>query len=179
LILFASHPFSISNQPFATLFPFIPKELSVALDLFQTDTYRSLIRDHLYNTLAFLLEEGQEFAVAAEVEHTHIDPELPRHILKSFGETALFVLSGYTFESAWIDETHLFFEAGFGKENIDAHVSIPFLALKQVFVGEYPIAINIASPFLYETEEKAAPNHSMDALMRNPENQKLFHTTKK
>jgi hypothetical protein len=151
----------------------------VALELFQTDTYRSLIRDHLYNTLVFLLEEGQEFSVAAEVEHIQIDPPLPRSIVKGFGETALFVLAGYTFESAWVDESHLVFEAGFGEDNIGAHVSIPLLALKQIFVDEYPVVINIVSPSPFVTEEKTSPDHSMDALLRNPENQKLLKGIKK
>jgi hypothetical protein len=151
----------------------------VALELFQTDAYRALIRDHLYNTLAFLLEEDQEFAVAAEVEHMTITPELPRPILKSFGETALFVVAGYTYESAWIDDEYLYFEAGFGEENIGAQVTIPLLAIKQVFVGEYPITINITSPSPFVQPSSTSPDHSMDALLRNPENQKLLKSAKK
>jgi len=151
----------------------------VALELFQTDAYHALMRDHLYNMLAFLLEHDQEFAVAVEVEHMTITPELPRPILKSFGETALFVLAGYTFESAYIDDDSLYFEAGFGEENIGAQVIIPFLAVKQVFVGEYPIAINIAYPPLRSQTPRGTSDHSMDALLRNPENQKLLKNNKK
>jgi len=151
----------------------------MALELFQTEAYHSLMRDHLYNVLAFLLENDQEFAVAAEVEHMTITPELPRPILKSFGQTALFVLAGYTFESAYIDEEALYFEAGFGEENIGAHVTIPFLAIKQVFVGEYPITINIAFPRPFVPTSTEVSNHSMDALLRNPENRKLLKNNKK
>jgi len=145
----------------------------MSLTLFQSDTFRSLMRDHLYNTLAFLLEEGQEFAVAAEVEYLESDPPLPRHITKMFGETALFVLAGYTFESATIDEASLYFEAGFGEENIGAHITLPLLAIKQIFVGEYPLTLNIASPAPFRTPQEAS-NRSMEALLRNPENQKLL-----
>ena len=156
----------------------------MAYELFQTDAFRDVMRDHLYNVLAFVLENDQEFAVAAEVEHILITPDLPRPILDSFGQTALFVLSGYTFQSAFIDEDTLYFEAGFGEENIGADVTIPFLAIRQVFVGEYPIALNIAAPAPY-TSAPAAPDttdasqRSMQALLNNPENQKLLKNNKK
>jgi hypothetical protein len=151
----------------------------MALDLFQTDAYRALIHDHVYNTLAFLLENGQEFAIAAEVAYMQMTPELPKDIVKHFGETALFVLAGYTFESAYIDENNLYFEAGFGGENIGAHVRVPFLSIKQIFVDEYPVTINIASPSSHQEEAFVSPEHSMNALLRNPENQKLINSAKK
>ena len=150
----------------------------MALSLFQTDPFRALMRDHLYNTLAFLLEEGQEFAVAAEMEYLDFDPELPREIRRGFGEVALFVLAGYTFESAHFDQDYLYFEAGFGEENIGAFVSIPLLAIRQIFVGEYPIAVNITAPAPF-VDNRAKADHSMEALLRNPENQKLIKSIKK
>ena len=148
------------------------------LSLLQTDTFRSLMRDHLFNTIAYLLEKGQEFAVAAEVEYLESDPELPRHITRGFGDVALFVLQGYTFETATLDVEHLYFEAGFGEENIGAHVTLPLLSIKQIFVGEYPVAVNIISPAPY-AKSPAAANRSMEALLSNPENRKLLKTYKK
>jgi len=151
----------------------------VALELFHTDAYRSLMRDHLYNTLAFLLDENQEFAVAAEVEYMTFEPDLPRSITRQFGEVALFVLAGFTFESAWMDEEALYFEAGFGEENIGARVVLPLLAIRQIFVGEYPITINITSPAPAYTDTNPDAEHSMEALLNNPENQKLLNSIKK
>ncbi len=150
----------------------------MALDLFHGEEFRSVMRDHIYNVLAFLLENGQEFAIAAELEHMSMSPELPRKIYKGFGEVALFVLGGYTYESAYMDDGYLHFEAGFGEENIGAQVSVPLLAIKQVFIGEYPILINISSqtPFVSVSESK---DRSMEALLSNPENQKLIKTAKK
>ena len=150
----------------------------MALSLLQTDTFRSLMRDHLFDTIAYLLDEGQEFAVAAEVEYMESDPELPRHITKGFGEVALFVLQGYTYETATLDEEHLHFEAGFGEENVGAHITLPLLAIKQIFIGEYPIALNIVSPAPF-VDAPAAANRSMEALLNNPENQKLLKNTKR
>ncbi len=148
------------------------------LDLFHGDEFRSIMRDHIYNVLAFLLENGQEFAVAAEVGYADFDPKLPGHLQNSFGDVALFVLSGYTFESAYIDEEQLFFEAGFGEENIGAKVSIPFLAIRQIFVDEYPILINISSPVPF-VEHSISKSRSMEALLSNPENRKLIKSIKK
>ena len=148
------------------------------LSLLQTDAFRAHMRDHLFNTIAYLLESGQEFAVAAEVEYLESDPELPRHITKGFGDVALFVLQGYTFETASLDEEHLYFEAGFGEENLGAHVILPLLSIKQIFIGEYPVAINIVSPAPY-AEGPVAANRSMEALLSNPENQKLLRGNKK
>ena len=150
----------------------------MALSLFQSDAYRSLMQDHLYNTLAFLLEEGQEFAVAVDTDHLTITPELPREIQKGFGETALFVLAGYTYESAYIDDASLYFEAGFGQENIGAHVQLPLLAIRQIFIGEYPIVINVTSPRPFPEDVAPDPDRSMEALLRNPENQKLLKDIK-
>lgn len=150
----------------------------MALSLFQSDAYRSLMQDHLYNTLAFLLEEGQEFAVALNVEHLKITPDLPGDIQKSFGQTALFVLAGYTFESAYIDDDTLYFEAGFGEENIGAHIQVPLLAIQQIFIGEYPITINVSSPRPFQDTTTPNSDRSMEALLRNPENQKLLKDIK-
>ncbi len=150
----------------------------MALRLLQTDTFRSLMRDHLSRTIVYLLERGQEFAVAAEVEYLTFDPELPRHITHGFGEVALFVLQGYTFETTTLDGKYLYFEAGFGEENLGAHVAIPLLAIKQIFIGEFPIALNIISPAPY-AEVTGDSNRSMEALLSNPENQKLIKSIKK
>jgi len=150
----------------------------MALSLFQTDPFRALMRDHLDNTLGFLMDEEQEFAVAAEMEYLRFEPELPRDIRKGFGEVALFVLAGYTLESAHHDQDSLYFEAGFGEEGIGAHVTIPLLAIRQIFVGEYPITVNITGPAPF-ADERAKTDHSMEALLRNPENQKLIKGIKK
>ena len=151
----------------------------MTLDLLHTDTYRTIMRRHLYDVVAYLLENDQDFAVAADVDAMHFDPPLPRSITQRFDEVALFVLVGYTFQSAWLDEEHLYFEAGFGTEDVAAAVSLPLLAMRQVFVGEYPIAINVASQAPFRSSEQQPANRSMEALLRNPENRRFLNATKK
>jgi len=146
-------------------------------DPFHSPEFRRIQQDYLLQIISYLLEEGVEFAVAAEVEYIRFDPELPDAIQERFAPVSLFVLSGYTYETARVDEEILTFEAGFGEENIGAHLTVPLLAIKQLIVGEYPVAINIAEP-APEIEIPDA-SRSMEALLNNPENLKLLRKKKK
>ena len=144
---------------------------------FDSDRYRQIQREHLLNTISFLLDEGVEFAVAAELKYVDFDPELPAEIREQLRDVSLFVISGYTFESSSVDEEALRFEAGFGEANLGAWVTIPLLAIRQIYVGDYPIALNIAEP----APSRPAPDaeHSMEALLKNPENLKLLKKKRK
>ena len=145
-------------------------------DPFQSEAFRRIEEEHLYRTIAFLLEEGIEFAVAAELECVSFDPPLPQSIAEHLRPLSLFVLGGYSFESSSVDEKALVFEAGFGVENFGSVVRIPLLAIKQLIVGEYPIAINIAEPRPEDGTPEA--ERSMEALLSNPENRRLLKKKK-
>ena len=143
------------------------------MNLFQTAQYRTLMKEHIHNTVIYLFEQSQDFAIACETKHITFDPELPSEIKETFNETVLFVISGYTFESAKVDEEYFVFEAGFGSENFGSTVQVPLLAIKQLFVGEHPIVINLAEPAAVQKQADKAKN-SMEALLNNPENKKLL-----
>lgn len=150
-------------------------------DLFQTLGYQELILSHIEKSIKFLFENNQEFALACETEYLSFEPKLPKDILNSFGETVLFVLSGYTYESAYIHGSHFSFEAGFGEENFGSLVTLPLLAIKQIFVDEYPISINISTPLTTNDESQSTDSDSqksMEALLSNPENKKLLNKKK-
>lgn len=144
----------------------------MALELFHKDEYKNIIQEHLFNTIVFLMDNGMEFSIAAEVRHLRFDPPLPREISSSFDDVALFVVAGYTFESCQISEDDFSFEAGFGKDGVSADVSMPILSIKQIFADNYPIAINISEP--KRKIAKIDTNKSMEALLRNPENSKFL-----
>jgi len=153
----------------------------MTINLFQTPEYRTLIQTHIFQTIDYLFQKNQEFALACEIKHVTFNPELPSSIKESFENTVLFVLSGYTFESAQLEEDHFVFEAGFGSENFGSTVSVPLLAIKQVFVGDNPIVINLAQPGIKREkrkEESASKQSSMEALLSNPENKKLLKKKK-
>ncbi|PTB87974.1 hypothetical protein C9925_00870 [cyanobacterium G8-9] len=146
----------------------------MTINLLQTPEYKTLMKAHIFQTIEYLFSKNQEFAVACDIKHVSFNPELPNEIQDSFQETVLFILSGYTFESATIDKEYFSFEAGFGADNFGATVTVPLLAIQQVLLGENPIVFNLSR---YEEEKKkevTSTKSSMEALLNNPENQKLL-----
>ncbi len=71
-------------------------------------------------------------------------------------------------------EDELIFEAGFGQENIGSFVSVPLSAILQIVIEETPILINLSIPKEPEEKDNGGVEKSMEALLSNPENQKLF-----
>jgi len=155
----------------------IIKAGTMTINLFQTSEYKKLMQEHIFKTIDYLFQKNQEFAVACEIKHITFNPELPQTILDSFDETVLFVLSGYTFESASIDKDYFSFEAGFGEGNFGSTVTVPLLCIKQVFVGDHPIVFNLAK-YEGKKKESTANKSSMEALLNNPENKKLLKKKK-
>ncbi len=143
------------------------------LDNLQQPPFQEIMQEHIFNTIEFLFKSNQEFGVACEIEYVSFDPSLPKEIQESLPEVTLFMLANYSFESSRLSEEELQFEAGFGSENFGSLVQIPLLAIKQIFVGEYPILINIATP-----SEPVEEVDSMSALLNNPENAKLLRKKK-
>ena len=153
----------------------------MTINLLQTPEYRTLIQSHIFETIKYLFDKNQEFALACEVKYITFTPELPADIKDSFEDTVLFILSGFTFESAQLNEEYFSFEAGFGSENFGSTVSLPLLAIKQLFVGDNPIVINLANPVIESEKKKegsASKKSSMEALLNNPENKKLLKNKK-
>ena len=153
----------------------------MTINLLQTPEYRTLMQSHIFESIKYLFNKDQEFALACEVKYITFTPELPANIKDSFEDTVLFILSGFTFESAQLNEAYFSFEAGFGSENFGSMVSLPLLAIKQVFVGDNPIVINLANPVIESEKKKeasASKKSSMEALLKNPENKKLLKNKK-
>ncbi|OQX76249.1 MAG: hypothetical protein B6D54_04280 [Epsilonproteobacteria bacterium 4484_65] len=147
----------------------------MTINLFQTPEYRTLMEEHIEKTIGYLFNKNQEFSLACEIKYINFNPELPSNIKEAFNETVLFVLSGYTYETAKLDTGYFSFEAGFGSENFGSTVTVPLLAIKQLFVGDNPIVLNLAQPM---DKEKVSKKSSMEALLGNPENKKLLKKKK-
>ncbi len=147
----------------------------MTINLFQTPEYKKLMEEHIEKTIGYLFNKNQEFALACEIKYVSFTPELPSEIKETFNETVLFVLSGYTYETAKLEEEYFYFEAGFGADNFGSTVAVPILAIKQVFVGDHPIVLNLAEPV---KEEEVSKQNSMEALLNNPENKKLLKKKK-
>jgi hypothetical protein len=138
-----------------------------------------MMQRQIEDVLTHLFKEEQNFGILCKVEHLQFTPELPQDIKESFPQMTLFVLTGYTYESAQIQADALLFEAGFGAENFGSVVTVPLLSIVQVIIDEQPIFLNLASPIQeietknVEKDEKGV-NNSMNAFMSNPENQKFL-----
>ncbi len=143
-------------------------------DIFRKPAYQNIVSSHLRETIEFLLENNKEFAVACSTEFIEFDPALPKDIYDHFGETLLFVLAGYTFSSVQIEKDELSFEAGFGDENFGSLVTLPLLAIKQIFVDDYPVAINVSRPTKILNTSSSSP----EPFLSNPENKKLLKKRK-
>ena len=146
-------------------------------DIFKTDAYRSIATDTITETINFLFDSNKEFSLACETDYLTFSPDLPTQIKDTFGKSVLFILTGYTYESAQMDDDYFSFEAGFGEDNFGSTVSLPILAIKQIFVDDYPIVINITEPTLKESNKDTNnidTSKSMEALLNNPENKKFL-----
>jgi len=150
----------------------------MSLEKLETSKYKELMREHILSTIEYLFDANQEFGVACEISAVTFDPPLPKEITDTLPEITLFMLANYSFDTASVDVHTLSFEAGFGAENIGAMVLIPLLAIKQLFVEEYPILINIASSHKDDVIEEKESIDSMAALLNNPENAKLLKKKK-
>ncbi len=140
----------------------------------ETVAYQELMKEHIYATVEYMFNQNQEFGIACETSNVNFNPELPTELKASLPDVTLFMLANYSFETASIDTEYISFEAGFGSENFGSLVHIPLLAVKQIFVDEYPILINIVSMHVEEEETSIEPVDSMAALLNNPENAKLL-----
>jgi len=140
------------------------------------EEYCDIMRVHVQDTIDYLLTKGVSFSILLNIKKVNFEPPLPEEIVRGFKPITLFVIAGYTFESTVLDDEKIVFEAGFGAHNVGSFVSVPLLCILQILVEETPIFINLSIPSFKEEEieKQAGVKKSMEALLSNPENKKLF-----
>ncbi|MRI84136.1 MAG: hypothetical protein C6I00_06920 [Nitratiruptor sp.] len=141
-------------------------------DLLQDRRFAALLRSHSADLLTYLLEEGQEFAVVADLERVTFEPPLPKELFEALPEFPLFLLVNYTFQTARLEGERLRFEAGFGPQNFGSLVSIPLDAIVEIVVDETPIFINLTATI---KGNQPSAKDSMEIFLSNPENQKFLN----
>jgi len=133
------------------------------------------MKRHVKSTLEILLKKGTNFSILTNVAETSFEPALPEEIRSTFKPITMFVLAGYTFESCIVDDWGISFEAGFGHENFGSLVSVPMLSVLQIIIDETPVLINLSVDVEEKPKDKTKGiKRSMEALLSNPENKKLF-----
>ena len=146
-------------------------------DFLENEIFVRLMRVHVHETLELLFQEGVHFSILTNVADARFDPPLPEHVTRNFKPITMFVLAGYTFESASVDDKLLQFEAGFGADNVGSLVTIPISSILQIIIEDTPILINLSIPSGSDSEiypDRGGVQKSMDALLSNPENESLF-----
>ncbi|NPA81705.1 MAG: hypothetical protein GXO31_03745 [Epsilonproteobacteria bacterium] len=140
-----------------------------------------MMKRHASEIMGFLFDNNYHFSILANTADITFDPPLPQEITQNFQQVILFALAGYTYESAKMDEKNLYFEAGFGAENIGSIVTVPISSILQIIVEDNPIFINLSYP--YEEEEDREDEEGLEKSMKifasNPENEKLLKKKKK
>ncbi len=142
-------------------------------EIFQSKAYKELIKKNNYNTIEFLLKENLEFMVLCYTKPIYFNPPVPEDIIL-FDEIAMFIISGYTFETASIDKDYFYFEAGFGSENYGSVLTVPLEAVGQIVYSEDILTISHYEPKNQNEKEL----NSMEILLQNPENLKLLKRKK-
>jgi hypothetical protein len=139
------------------------------------DKYVDVCENSARDLISTLLESNDVFSILVRLEEVEFNPQVPQSIQANFSPLTLFVLAGYTLESAFINEDDLLiFEAGFGADDFGSVVSLPLNAVVQVLIEETPVFINMTTPIKKKKakEKDDGIQASMNVFLNNPENEK-------
>ena len=133
--------------------------------------FQELIQNHCKEQINFFISKGIDFSVVANISNITFEPDLPNDLKDNLSKFSLFTLAGYTFQSAYIKEESLFFEAGFGKDNFGSLIQIPFSSIFQIIKNDNIVFINISATL--ENIDKNPKNKSMNVFKKNPNNSRF------
>lgn len=145
-------------------------------DLLGSEEFHGVMKKHAKEVLELLLKRGVNFSILTNIADVTFDPPLPVEISQNFKPITMFFLAGYTFESTQLYNGKISFEAGFGSDNFGSLVSLPIEAILQIIIEEIPVFINLSTPpkSVVKVPKENGLKRSMEALMSNPNNQKLI-----
>ncbi|CAD7289665.1 hypothetical protein LMG7974_01742 [Campylobacter majalis] len=105
-----------------------------------------LMKMHVYECMQYLLENEINFSIMTNLSLVSFSPPLPDSVSRNFNLPAIvFMLAGYTFDSAVLSDDEISFEAGFGEQNYASTVTVPLGAVLQIAINDNPILINFAN----------------------------------
>jgi hypothetical protein len=149
--------------------------------IIETEKFALVMQKNIQDMIIYLFEEEQNFGVLCKIEEAVFNPELPQDVYEGFNDLTLFMLAGYTFDSARIDKGYLIFEAGFGGDNFGSVVTVPILSILQIIIDDIPVLINLATYNVEQTQIKEVTKNnndgienSMSSFLSNPENSKFL-----
>ena len=131
--------------------------------------FSELMVFHIRDIVELLLQKGTFFSILTNIEDITFDPVLPAEISSNFKPITLFVIAEYTFESCSFDDENLYFEAGFGHQNVGSLVTVPLNSIVQIVLEDTPIFINLSlkqNPKVKDNNIKTSTN----IFLSNPKN---------
>ncbi len=143
-------------------------------DIIENENYKLLVSSQIKETMQYLIQSDEEFAVTANIKGITFNPELPETIYNQLSAFSLFILANYTYTTLELDADHIYFEAGFGKENFGSTVKIPYNAIFQIIVDESILFVNSTATVKNFFNKKEQDNKSLNAFKNNPHNQDLI-----
>lgn len=143
-------------------------------DIIEDINYKHLVSSQIKQTIEFLLEKDEEFAITVNIKAANFNPALPDAIHEKLAKFSLFVLSNYTYSTIKLDKDELSFEAGFGNENFGSVVTVPYHSIFQVVVEESILFVNSVATVEKFNEAEVTQNRSRNAFKNNPNNKKFI-----
>jgi len=146
-------------------------------ELLKKDDFGEMMMFHAMDIVNYCLDRDIEFSILCNLANVEFVNKLPDEIYATFKPLTLFVLGGYTFESAQInDDNELEFEAGFGKDNFGTVVIVPLNSILQIIINETIVYINLTATITKKSTKsnQGSIERSKNAIFANPENQKLL-----
>ncbi|MDA3966421.1 MULTISPECIES: hypothetical protein [Helicobacter] len=151
------------------------------LSIMHNKNFQTLIKKHCFEIIKSLMDKKINFSIVCNISCVKFEPQLPDSIRNSFNDLTLFILAGYTFESLELDSNNLYFEAGFGDDNLGSFVTTPLESIVQIILpndidngSDVCLFINIMASFAPEIKsENDGINSSIKAILSNPKNHKF------
>jgi hypothetical protein len=141
----------------------------------QNKQYQKQQIEQIRDQLMLLVDIVDGFSLTANIDAITFEPELPQEITDSFSKFTLFSFANYTFESIILTDTYISFEAGFGEENIDSVVKIPYIAIFQIIVDESILFINpSATMVIKKIDDLDQEERSRNAFTMHGRNKNLL-----
>jgi hypothetical protein len=142
-------------------------------DIIENVEYKDLVSAQVKQTIEFLMEQNEEFAITANIDAITFNPQLPQTTFEQLSKFSLFMLSNYTYTTIKLDDNYIYFEAGFGSENFGSNVKIPFYAIFQIVVQESILFVN--SVATVDKFTKNLKQKSLNVFKKNPNNKNLIN----
>lgn len=124
------------------------------------------MQKHCYEVLKRLLDVEVEFCIIADSNFVDYAPPLPDDLNPSKNHPfVMFILAGYTFESAELYKDKITFHAGFGPNDFATFVTVDLGAIRQIQVENNNIFVNFS---LYDKlDEAKLTRQSMNIFLKH------------